>query len=111
MEEALGGISLPYWDWTKDGEPTIITNATYVDANGVTRDNPLSSSLRCDNRTTVIGKSWSIDNEELRQAARMALQNSTAEEISGAIEAPHKAVHIVCTHAGLICITLATIYL
>lgn len=96
MEEALGGISLPYWDWTKDGEPTAITNATYVDANGVTRPNPLSAALRVDNQTTEISEPWSVDNEELRTAVRLALRNSTIEEISGAIESPHNQVHVVC---------------
>lgn len=105
----MGGISLLYWDWTKDGEPTVITNATYVDANGVTRDNPLSSALRCDNRTTMIGEQWKIDNEQLRQAVKLTLPHSTVEEISGAIEDLHKAIHVVRRRVECIGITLAPV--
>lgn len=97
FEEALG-IKLPYWDWTKPEEPTIVTAATYVDSNGVTQPNPLYSGLvpTEGNRETSRsnGNPWSFDTERLESMVEFALSRTTFADHSSGVESPHNFVHV-----------------
>lgn len=95
FEEALGGIALPYWDWTKEGEPHEITDATYVDTSGATRDNPLSYGIKPDGQRTKVSTHWSLSTDSLSRAVSFSQSRTGFEDHSFAVESPHNTVHVV----------------
>lgn len=95
FEEALGGISLPYWDWTKEGEPHEITDATYVDMSGTTRINPLSYGIKPNRQRTKVSRYWSLSTDLLSRAASFSQSRTLFDDHSFALESPHNTVHVV----------------
>lgn len=101
MERALGGIALPYWNWTLGGEPHVVTDATYVDEDGVRRENLLRFGLKQNGNRTEVSRIWQVRSDTLITAVDLAQSLVTFEDYSPALESPHNQVHGVRQHFRL----------